>query len=94
MAPEKFEINDFDGLASSDRADDSRDGIGMAAAVQRHSGIVEVDTVKGGSETIRVAFAADFSVGNDIEARVFLRLDCHECGVFLRFRQVRCRHSP
>jgi hypothetical protein len=94
MTPEKLEVDDFDRVSAPDRADDSWNGIGVPAAVQRRSGVVQIDPVERRGETIRIAFAANFSVGDDVETRILLRLDRHDGGVFLRLRQVGCRHAP
>jgi hypothetical protein len=47
------------------------------------AGVVDVDPVERGCEVVRVALPADLAVGDDVEARPFLRADRHDRRVVL-----------
>ena len=68
-------------------ADYSRHGIGMATAVERCSGMIDVHAFVRRGEPIRVAFAPSLAIGNDIEAGAFLVPDCQDRRVVLRLFQ-------
>src|SRR5687768_17510053 len=60
----------------------------------RGTGIVDIHAFERGGEPVRIAFAPDLPVGNDVQARLLLRPDRQEGGVVLRLRQVRLRDAP
>ena len=49
--------------------------------------MVEIESVQRGGETVRVAFAANFSVGDYVETSRFLLADRQHCGIILRVSQ-------
>src|SRR5690348_12982614 len=66
----------------------------MSRPVERRSRVVEINTRKRGGEAVRVALPADLSVGDDVEARFFLRLDGQHRSIILSLRQERLRNPP
>ncbi len=66
----------------------------MAAAIQRRARIVEIDALERGRKSVRVALAADLSVGDDVEAGFLLRLDRHDGRIVLGLGQIRLGHAP
>src|SRR4051812_29669317 len=75
-------------------ADDAWHGVGMARAVERAAGIVDVDALERGGEAIGVALAPDLTVGDDVQARRLLRLDGEDGRIILCFLQQRLSHAP
>ena len=82
------------GVAHQDRAaaphlaDDARDGRGIAVAVQRRAGIVDVDAVEHGHDAVGVGLAPDLTVRDDVQPGAFLIADRGEGGRVLRFFEV------
>ena len=66
----------------------------MAGAVERRSRVIDVDALERGGEAIGVTLAADLAVGNDVQARVFLRADGEHRRIVLRLGEVGLRHAP
>ena len=60
----------------------------MARPVERDAGIVDVDALERGREAVRIALAADFAVGHDVEPGPLLRLDRDDRRVVLRLGEV------
>ena len=88
------EISDLYRISSANLAHHPRNRIGMSAAVQRRSRIVDVDAFKSSREAVRVALSAHLAVGNEIEARALLISDRKYRGVILRFFQKLRRNAP
>lgn len=53
---------------SDHRSDHPRHRVGVAAAVERLAGVVDVDAVERRREVLRVALPALLTVGDDVEA--------------------------
>ena len=70
-------------MLAADLADDARHWIRMAGPVERGARIVEIDPLERSGEAVRVAFAALFTVGNDIEAGALLVSDCEKRRIVL-----------
>jgi len=66
----------------------------MAAAVERGTGIVEIDALEFGREPVRIAFAPYLAIGDDVEARALLIEDREPCCIILRFRELLLVHTP
>jgi hypothetical protein len=66
----------------------------MARTVERDAGLIDVNTIERGREPVRIAFAADLAVGNDVESRVLLRLDREHRRVVLRLGEERFGDAP
>ena len=81
-----------DGGAGS--ADDARHGVRMAAAIERHARVVDVDAIERGGEAVRIAFAADFAVGDDVEPGRFLGADGEHRCIVLCLGEQRLRYAP
>ena len=94
VTAQELKIAHADRVAPADFSNHPGHGIRMTAAIQRHAGIVEVDTVEGGRKAVRIAFAADLSVGDDVEPRILLGFDGNERRVVLGFSQMRLGHPP
>ncbi len=62
-------------MAAADLAGDAGHRIGLAGAVQRDAGIVEIDAVQRGGEAVGVALAAHLAVSDDVEAGALLIAD-------------------
>ena len=77
-----------------DLASDARHGIGLAAAVERGAGIVDVDAFERGGEAVRVALAAHLAVGDYVEASALLVADGEEGGVVLGLLEPFRRDPP
>jgi hypothetical protein len=56
----------------------------MTGSIERGSGIIEVDAVERCCKPVRVAFAANFAVCDDVEACILLCADGEQRGVVLR----------
>ena len=76
------------------RPDDARHGVRMAAAIERHARVVDVDAVERGRKAVRVALAADFAVGDDVETGRFLGADGEHRRVVLCLGEQRLRYAP
>src|SRR5438105_7378012 len=81
-------------MLAPDLADDARHRIGMARAVQRGAGMVDIDAFERGGEAVGIAFAPDLAVGDDVEARPLLRPDGEQRGVVLRLGETRLDTRP
>jgi len=60
----------------------------MTGAVERSARIIDVDAFECSGEPVRIAFAALFAVGDDVEAGAFLVADGDERGIVLCFFEV------
>ena len=81
-------------MFAADLAHDARNRIGVARPVERDARLIDVDAFERGREAVRVAFAADFAVGDDVEPGVFLRLDREHGRVVLRLGEKGLRDAP
>ena len=81
-------------MLAADLADDARYGIGMAAAVERGAGIVDVDAFERGGEAVGVALAPHFAVGDDVEPGALLGADGDERRVVLGLLEPFGRDAP
>ena len=84
----------FNGMLPPHLAGDARHRIGMAGAVKRGAGIVDVDTLQCGREAVGIALAPHLSVGDDVEAGALLVMDRKQRGVILRLREPLRRYPP
>ena len=71
IGDQEFHVCDFNRAVAPDRPGDARHGVGVTGAVQRRSRIVQIDPAQRGGEPVGIAFAADFAVGNNIDAGLF-----------------------
>src|SRR5208337_3064816 len=94
VAAQEFQILDLDRVLATDLADDARNGIGMAGAVEGDAGIVDVDPFERRREPVRTAFAPDFAVGDDVQPRLFLQFDREHRRVVLRLGEIRLGDPP
>src|SRR5262249_24073043 len=67
-----------------DRPDDARHRNGPTVAVDDGPGIVDIDAVERGGETVGIALAPLLAVTDDIEPGAFLIADGEDGGVVLR----------
>ena len=74
--------------------DDARHGVGVAGAIERGAGIVDVHALERGGEAVGVALTADLAVGDDVEPGGFLGPDRQHGGIVLRARQPGLGHTP
>jgi hypothetical protein len=91
---EELQILDLHRVPAPDAAGDARHGHGLAGAVHRRARLVEVDALERGGEAVGIAFAPDFAVGDDVQARRLLRLDGEDRGVILRLREMLGGNAP
>src|SRR5580700_6724163 len=75
-------------------ADDARYWIGMAGAVERGAGIVDIDAFERGGEAIRIALAPHLAVGDDIKTGALLVADGDPGCVVLRLVEQFGRDPP
>jgi hypothetical protein len=66
----------------------------MAGSIERSAWIVDIDPLERGGEAVRVAFAALLSVGDDIEAGLFLVADSKKGRIVLCLLQEFRRDAP
>ena len=84
----------FDRAAPSDPADDARHRGRAAAAAPDMAGMLGVDAVERQSKTVRIAFAADLAVADDIDAGQFHFADRDDRGVVLGLFAPCMGHAP
>ena len=87
VGAQELHVAHFDRMLAPDLADDARHRIGMAGAVERGAGIVDVDAFERGGEAVGVALAAHLAVGDDVEAGALLVADREQRRVVLRLRR-------
>jgi hypothetical protein len=87
-------VVDLDLARPADRADHARHRVGMPAAVQRLTGVVEVQSAQRRREVIRIALAPDLAVGQYVETRDLLRADRQHRRVVLCLCEVFRRGPP
>ncbi len=88
LARRNLHVVDLDRMLAPHLAGDARHRIGMAGAVERGAGIVDVDAFERGGEAVGVALAAHLAVGDDVEAGALLVVDREQRRVVLRLRQM------
>ena len=66
----------------------------MARAVERAAGIVDVDAIERGGETVGIALAPHLAIGDDVESGTLLVANGDERGVVLRLLQELRRDPP
>src|SRR6201988_4434340 len=93
--PQKLHVAQLDRRGASDLADHAGHcRLGVAGARHDDGGIVGIDAVKRGGEAVGVAFAADFAVGDDIDAGALHVTDRDDGRVILRLLQMFDRQPP
>jgi hypothetical protein len=65
---EEFDIAHLDRAQPADRTDDARHNNGAAGAPAHGRRVVEIDPRKGGRKTVRIAFAADVAIGDEVHS--------------------------
>ena len=78
-----MKIANLDRLAPANLAYDTGYGVGMTAAVERRTGVVQIDAFQFGRKPVRITFAADFAIGDDVESGPFLVEDRQTRGIVL-----------
>ena len=94
MGAQELEVVDLDGMLAADRAYDAGNRIGMARPVKGDAWLVDVDTLQRGREPVRIAFAPNFAVGDDVEPGLLLRLDREHGRIVLRFGEIGLGDAP
>ena len=94
VGAQELDVATSTGMLAADLADHARHRIGMAAAVERGAGIVDVDAVERGGEAVGVAFAADLAVGDDVEPGPLLVANGEQRRVVLRLLEIGLRDAP
>ena len=88
VALQELQVLDLDRRACAGSCPTMRGtGLGCPERSSADAGIVDVDALERGGETIGIALAANLAVGDDVEAGVLLRLDRHDRRVVLRLGQ-------
>ena len=82
VGAQKFDVAHFDRMPAPDPADDARHWIGMAGAIERRAGIIDVDAFERGREAVGIALATHLAVGDDIEAGALLIADRQQVASF------------
>ena len=94
IGAEEKDVAHLDRVAAGDLADDARHRIGLAAAIERGAGIVEIDAVERCREAVRIALPPHLAVGDDVEAGFFLVADGEQGGVVHRLIEPFGRDPP
>jgi hypothetical protein len=94
MALQEFEILDLHRVLAAHFPGDPRQLDWVSGAIESFAGIVDVDAFERGREAVRIAFAPDLAVGDDVEPEFLLCADREQRGVVLRLRKPRFRHAP
>ena len=94
VGAQELHVAHLDRMLAADLAGDARHRIGMAGAVERGAGIVDVDALERGGEAVGIAFAPLLAVGDDVEAGALLVADGDERGVVLRLIEKFRRDPP
>jgi len=68
VGAQKFDIAHLDRPEAPDRADNPRHDDGAAGAPHDGRGVVEIDPRQCRRKSVRVALAADFAIGDDVDA--------------------------
>ncbi len=76
IGAQELHVAHLDWMLAAYFAGDARHWIGMAGAVERGAGIVDVDAFQRGGEAVGVALAPLLAVGDDVEAGALLVADC------------------
>ena len=88
VGAQEFHVLDLDRVHAGDLAGNARHRVGVARTVERFARVVDVDARQRRGETVGIAFAAHFAVGDDVEPGPFLVADRQDGGVVLGFFQV------
>ena len=91
---EELGVPNLDRPRAPDRADDPRDRVLVARAVERDPGVVEVDALERRREPVRVALAAHLAVGDHVDPGPLHVGDRKTGRVVLRLLEVRLGHAP
>ena len=81
---QELEVAHLHRVLALDRPDDARHRVGVAAAVERGAGVVEVDAGERVGEAVGVALAPHLAVGDDVEPGPLLVADREQRRVVLR----------
>jgi len=81
-------------MLAADPPDDPRYRVRMAGTVEGAARVVEVDPFERRGKAVRIAFAPDFAVRNDVEAGILLGPDREQRRVVLRHGEIRLLDSP
>ena len=84
VGAQELHVAHLDRMPATHLAGDARHRIGMAGAIERGAGIVDVDAVERGGETVGVALAPHLAVRDDVEARSLLVANGQQRRVVLR----------
>jgi len=81
-------------MLSLDPADNSRHRIRVARAIERRTGVVDVNAVERGREAVGIALAPDLAVADYVEPDFLLRADREDRRVVLRLLEPRLGDAP
>jgi hypothetical protein len=68
VGAQEFDIAHLDRPQPADRANDARHDDGAVGAPAHRRRVVEIDPREGGHKAVRIAFAVDLAVGDDVDA--------------------------
>ena len=91
---QELDVTHLDRPRAADRADDSRDGVLVAGAVERDAGLVQVDPVERRREAVRVALPAHLPVGDHVDSRALHVRDRKPRRVVLGVLEKRLGYPP
>ena len=94
LCAQELDVAHLDRPRAPDRADDARDRVLVAGAVERDAGVVEVDALERGREAVRVALPPHLSVRDDVHARELHVLHRDSRRVVLGLLEELLRHPP
>ena len=91
---QKLHVAHLDRVHPLDRADHARYRIGMTAAIEGRSRVVDIDARERRRKAVRVALPAHLAVGEDVDPGQLLIADSEERGVVLCLLEVRGVDPP
>src|SRR5207248_6912010 len=88
------DVANLDRPRAADRADDPRHGVLVAGAVERDTGLLEVDALERRREPVGVALPPHLAVGDHVDAGALHVLDGETGRVVLGLLEERLGHAP
>ncbi len=81
-------------MFAADLGHNARNKVQLARPRHHLCGIIQIDSFQRGGKPVRITFAADFPVGDDVQAGAFLLANRQDSGIVLRFFEKLGRDAP
>jgi hypothetical protein len=94
IAAQERDIAHLDRAQPADRADDARHHDGAARPAAHFRGIVEINPRERRRKPVRIAFAADLAIGDNVDAGTFHVADRQNRRIVLRLFEPGLGHPP